>query len=83
MCVDSTGWDNYKTGIFVKARPNPKCDHSVVIIGYGPGYWLIRNFGARILVWMGTLKYMTVFTREEFLRNLFIAQLFDVSQEFC
>ncbi|EAS06391.1 papain family cysteine protease (macronuclear) [Tetrahymena thermophila SB210] len=43
-CVDASGWDKYKIGIYsIRTTAKTQCNHAVTIIGYGPDYWLIRN----------------------------------------
>ncbi|KAL4499827.1 hypothetical protein ABPG72_015176 [Tetrahymena utriculariae] len=44
VCVDATNWNSYQSGIYSNpSTSTPTCNHAVTIIGYGPGYWLIRN----------------------------------------
>jgi len=42
--VDASAWSSYETGIFNGCnQTNPDIDHVVQLVGYGDGYWLIRN----------------------------------------
>jgi len=42
--VDASSWQHYSSGIFDGCNQvNPDIDHVVQLVGYGPGYWLIRN----------------------------------------
>ncbi|EAS06392.1 papain family cysteine protease (macronuclear) [Tetrahymena thermophila SB210] len=44
VCVDASYWGQYSSGIYSDTRASTtSCNHAVTIIGYGPGYWLIRN----------------------------------------
>lgn len=43
VCVDSTNWSPYAEGIFDSSPPTPICNHGVLLVGYGPDYWLLRN----------------------------------------
>jgi C1A family cysteine protease len=43
VCTDATNWNYYSNGIFDGPADPSQCNHAVVIIGWGPGYWLIRN----------------------------------------
>lgn len=43
VCVDGTNWWDYAGGIYNAASATPQCNHAVTIVGYGPGYWLLRN----------------------------------------
>ncbi|KAL4472450.1 hypothetical protein ABPG74_018399 [Tetrahymena malaccensis] len=44
VCVDATYWRQYASGIYSDSRASTTtCNHAATIIGYGPGYWLIRN----------------------------------------
>jgi len=42
--VDALTWKFYETGIFDGCnQTNPDINHVVQLVGYGPGYWLVRN----------------------------------------
>eukprot|EP01088_Endostelium_zonatum_P021276 TRINITY_DN82_c0_g1_i1.p1 TRINITY_DN82_c0_g1~~TRINITY_DN82_c0_g1_i1.p1 ORF type:complete len:374 (+),score=78.37 TRINITY_DN82_c0_g1_i1:69-1190(+) len=42
--VDASSWQHYSAGIFNGCnQTHPDIDHVVQLVGYGPGYWLIRN----------------------------------------
>jgi len=42
--VEASTWKYYETGIFDGCnKTNPDVDHVVQLVGYGPGYWLVRN----------------------------------------
>ena len=41
--VDSTQWDNYKSGIFKHEMCTPEIDHAVTIVGYTEKFWIIKN----------------------------------------
>lgn len=44
VSVDASSWGGYESGIFDGCNlAQPDIDHAVVLVGYGPGYWLIRN----------------------------------------
>lgn len=43
VCVDGTHWWDYYSGIYNGAGTKIQCNHAVTLIGYGDGYWLIRN----------------------------------------
>ena len=44
ISVDASTWHDYETGIFNGCnQTNPDIDHAVQLVGYGPGYWLVRN----------------------------------------
>lgn len=43
VCVDGTNWWDYYGGIFNGVKGTPKCNHAVLLVGYGPNYWLIQN----------------------------------------
>jgi cathepsin L len=44
ITVDASNWHAYESGVYDGCnQKNPDLDHGVVLVGYGPGYWLIRN----------------------------------------
>jgi len=44
VSVDAGAWDSYETGIFNSCnQTHPDIDHAVLLVGYGDGYWTIRN----------------------------------------
>jgi hypothetical protein len=42
IAVSSVGWTGYASGI-LQCTPNSKVDHAVLLIGYTPTYWIIKN----------------------------------------
>jgi C1A family cysteine protease len=40
--VSATGWEKYSTGVF-SCAPNAQINHAVMIVGYTPNYWIIKN----------------------------------------
>ncbi|EAR83538.1 papain family cysteine protease (macronuclear) [Tetrahymena thermophila SB210] len=42
VAVDGTYWAHYKSGIFTQ-KQKPQLNHAVAIVGWGSGYWLLRN----------------------------------------
>jgi len=43
--VDASVWHDYETGVFDECNYDKDVDinHAVTLVGYGPGYWLVRN----------------------------------------
>lgn len=41
--VDSSQWDNYKSGIYKHQMCTHEIDHAVTIVGYTPNFWIIKN----------------------------------------
>jgi len=41
ISVDASNWSFYKSGIMNDC--GPEINHAVVVVGYGPGYWIVRN----------------------------------------
>ena len=41
--IDSTNWDNYKSGIFKHTMCSRDIDHAVTIVGYTRKAWIIKN----------------------------------------
>lgn len=42
ITISSENWNDYSTGIF-NCHPTARIDHAVLLVGYGPDYWLIKN----------------------------------------
>ena len=40
--VDATSWQTYSSGILSNCQ-GKKLDHGVLIVGYAPGYWILKN----------------------------------------
>jgi cathepsin L len=44
ISVDASTWHAYDGGIYNGCNQTTSdIDHAVVLVGYGPGYWLVRN----------------------------------------
>ena len=44
VSVDASTWHAYDSGIYNGCNQTTSdIDHAVVLVGYGPGYWLVRN----------------------------------------
>ena len=44
VVVDASNWSAYDSGIYNGCdQINSDINHGVVLVGYGPGYWLVRN----------------------------------------
>lgn len=42
IAISSVGWLNYHSGIF-NCASNAAIDHAVLLIGYTPDYWIVKN----------------------------------------
>lgn len=42
IAVSATGWENYGSGIF-KCGPTDPINHAVLLVGYEPDHWIIKN----------------------------------------
>lgn len=42
ISISSQGWLNYGSGIF-QCTSNAQVDHAVLLVGYTPTYWIIKN----------------------------------------
>jgi C1A family cysteine protease len=40
--VGSEGWELYKSGV-MSCKPNVTEDHAVLLVGYTPKYWIVKN----------------------------------------
>jgi len=40
--VSATGWEKYSSGVYT-CSPNAQVNHAVLIVGYTPTYWIIKN----------------------------------------
>jgi len=41
VCVDATNWSSYSSGVFDDCSTN--IDHAVLLVGYSPDYWIVKN----------------------------------------
>lgn len=40
--VSSEGWERYASGVY-RCNSRTSVDHAVLIVGYTPDYWIIKN----------------------------------------
>lgn len=42
IAVSAVGWEGYNYGVY-QCQPNSPINHAVLLIGYTPDYWIIKN----------------------------------------
>ena len=42
ISISSEGWQSYGYGVF-SCRPGNQVDHAVLLVGYTPDYWIVKN----------------------------------------
>lgn len=42
ISIASSNWVSYKSGIF-SCRSTDPIDHAVLLVGYTPNYWIVKN----------------------------------------
>lgn len=66
VSVDASSWGAYESGIYDGCNlSSPDIDHAVVLVGYGPGYWLIRNSWSPAWGESGYIKLARAGTKDE------------------
>lgn len=43
VAVDASGWFDYRGGVYSGGCSSEILNHGVLIVGYGPDYWIIKN----------------------------------------
>jgi cysteine peptidase B len=61
ISVSSVNWLNYGSGVF-KCRLGDRIDHAVLLVGYTPTYWIIKNswgtdWGQRGFIYITKSRY--------------------------
>ena len=41
--ADKPAFQHYKSGILTGSACGTKLDHGVLVVGYGSGYWIVKN----------------------------------------
>lgn len=75
ICADANKWQLYSSGIFNLAGLAPQCNHAVTLVGYGPGYWLIKNSWGSDWGENGYIKVSTAKTGGLFTEHVYCPQL--------
>ena len=41
--ADKPAFQHYKSGVLTGSACGTKLDHGVLVVGYGSGYWIVKN----------------------------------------